>query len=234
MFATSRTGKLRIDASSAAPQGELAFELPPARTGLGATPFASISSRSFPEWKDQADVHPRAPQLVFTTARAATSERFRVIKIIGDGRCMFRAMAHGLAHNKGIALNPKDEEREADELRMACAEALCTSQKRRAQFRDAMEAVRAEGEELPSYCRKMTSPTFWGGEPELITLSKMLRVPIYVYLSESEMGADSTGFVPVQKYGEQFAKAAKDGSRKARRPVRLVFTGGNHYDLLLK
>ncbi len=40
------------------------------------------------------------------------------------------------------------------------------------------------------------------------------------------------GFVAIQKYGEKFGKAGKDWQR--RRPVRLLYTGGNHYDLLIK
>lgn len=35
-----------------------------------------------------------------------------------------------------------------------------------------------------SYCRRLQNPSFWGGEPELLVLSKMLRVPIYVYTKE--------------------------------------------------
>lgn len=59
----------------------------------------------------------------------------------------------------------------------------------------------------------------------------ILQVPIYVYLSNAEMGK-GRGFSPISKYGEKFAKAAKD--RPRRRPVRLLYTGGNHYDLLVK
>lgn len=40
------------------------------------------------------------------------------------------------------------------------------------------------------------------------------------------------GFVSIQRYGEKYTKPGKDWKR--RRPVRLLFTGGNHYDLLLK
>jgi len=123
--------------------------------------------------------------------------------------------------------------READQLRLACAEALCTTQKRRADFREAVEQLKNEGEELNSYCRQMSSPSFWGGIPEIMTLAKMLKVPIYVYISREEQGTGS-GYVPLTKHGEKFSKPSKDGSKKGRKPVRLLFTGGNHYDLLLK
>jgi len=70
------------------------------------------------------------------------------------------------------------------------------------------------------------APTFWGGEPELLVLSKMLRVPIYVYLS------NSGGYTPIQKYGEKYTKATKDHPK--RRPVCILYTNENHYDLLVK
>lgn len=77
------------------------------------------------------------------------------------------------------------------------------------------------------------APTFWGGEPELLVLSKMLQVPIYVYLSSEDSNlSGSTKYQPIQKYGQQYAKARKD--HKGRRPVRLLYTGGNHYDLLVQ
>lgn len=85
---------------------------------------------------------------------------------------------------------------------------------------------------LCSYCRRIMAPTFWGGEPELLVLSKMLEVPIYVYLSSEEYGVKGPTYQPIQKYGQQFAKSRK--GHKARRAVRLLYTGGNHYDLLVK
>ena len=40
-----------------------------------------------------------------------------------------------------------------------------------------------------SYCRRIMAPTFWGGEPELLVLSQMLRVPILVYIPAREAGS---------------------------------------------
>ena len=39
------------------------------------------------------------------------------------------------------------------------------------------------------------------------------------------------GFLPIVKYGEEWAEPR--GRRSARRPVKLLYTGSNHYDLLL-
>lgn len=107
--------------------------------------------------------------------------QFKVVKIHGDGRCMFRALAQGMARHQGIHLSATSETQEADQLRGAIAEALCRTKARRRDFQDALLAVQVEGYTLNGYCRKLLRPTFWGGEPELLVLSKMLKVPIYVF-----------------------------------------------------
>lgn len=175
----------------------------------------------------------RQPVALFTLADAASATPLRLRRhvIKGDGRCMFRALAQGMARNKGAVLKPDTEETEADQLRLAVAEALCRTTKRRSDFKDAVRAMEAEGDTIPRYCEKLQSPAFWGGEPEMLVLSKMLKVPIVVYLPEEEMNK-GTGYIPIQRYGEQYSKAGKD--HKARKPVRILFCGGNHYDLLLR
>jgi len=140
---------------------------------------------------------------------------------------MFRAIAQGLAKNKGMVLLGVEETNEADQLRMAVFDALCHG-KPKAEYRPAVKSAEVDAP-LPQYCTRIQSPTFWGGEPELLALSQMLKTPIFVYLSEAEQRT-GFGYVPIQKYGEQFLKKGK--TWKARRPVRLLYTGGNHYDLL--
>ena len=140
---------------------------------------------------------------------------------------MFRAIALGLARNQGRILGPAAEEQEADQLRLAVAEALCRTPARRSQFGDAVLSLQAE-DSIANYCKRIVAPTFWGGEPELLVLSKMLKVPIYVYLPKDS----GDGFIPIQKYGEKYSKAGKDW--KKRRPVRLLYSNGNHYELLVK
>lgn len=163
-------------------------------------------------------------------ASSRIEKSLRVIRVRGDGKCMFRAIALGLARNQGRFLGSDAEEREADNLRLAVAEALCRTPKRRRQFGQAVIALEAE-DTLKNYCRRIQSPSFWGGEPEMMVLSQMLKVPIFVYLSDSEYGGTS-GFTVIQKYGEKYRKGTKDSP--PRRPVRLLFTGGNHFDLLIK
>lgn len=150
----------------------------------------------------------------------------RVIRVKGDGRCMFRCIALGLARNRNRILGPAAEEQEADQLRLAVAEALCRTPKRRSEFPDAVISLQAE-DTIQHYCKRIMSPSFWGGEPELLVLSKMLQVPIYVYLSEG-----GSAFSPIQKYGEKYSKPGKDWTK--RKPVRLLYSNGNHYDLLVR
>ncbi len=42
---------------------------------------------------------------------------------------------------------------------------------------------------------------------------------------------EEKGYVPIVKYGEEFEVAGK--GRKERKPVKLLYSSGNHYDLLL-
>lgn len=41
---------------------------------------------------------------------------------------------------------------------------------------------------LSRYCTRLDSPSFWGGEVEILILSKMLRVPIHVMQRAQEAG----------------------------------------------
>ena len=41
---------------------------------------------------------------------------------------------------------------------------------------------------LSRYCTRLESPSFWGGDVEILILSKMLRMPIHVMQSAKEAG----------------------------------------------
>eukprot|EP00242_Pyramimonas_sp_CCMP2087_P010188 CAMPEP_0198211268 /NCGR_PEP_ID=MMETSP1445-20131203/22927_1 /TAXON_ID=36898 /ORGANISM="Pyramimonas sp., Strain CCMP2087" /LENGTH=247 /DNA_ID=CAMNT_0043885489 /DNA_START=105 /DNA_END=848 /DNA_ORIENTATION=+ len=170
------------------------------------------------------------PQPLFELARAQTrrgpaptDERLREVRVTGDGKCMFRSLALGLAANKNQMLG-SHEAQHADKLRLACAEAMCSTGEKRQQYGEALMAVKAEGD-ITRYCKRIQSPSFWGGEAELLVLSKMLKTPIRVYLRNSQ----GPGYIKIQEYGAPFDKA-NGGKKKA---VRLLYNGNNHYDLLL-
>ncbi len=52
------------------------------------------------------------------------------------------------------------------------------------------------------------------------------QVAITVYQDVSEQDEDARGYLPIAKYGAEFAAH--------RQPVAVLFTQGNHYDLLTK
>lgn len=138
---------------------------------------------------------------------------------------MFRALALGLAALKNRIVTSGEEEREADELRLAVAESLCRSEEKRREFVEAATAISYETG-LETYCRRILEPTFWGGEPELLVLSRLIRRPIKVYLHASQAkNASGHGFVCIQTYGEEFGEK--------RKAVKLLYDGSSHYDLLI-
>jgi hypothetical protein len=145
---------------------------------------------------------------------------------------MFRALAVGLAHLKRENLGAAGEEREADQLRLAVAESMCRSPEKRKRFDAAVTAVSFEMP-IETYCKRILKPAFWGGEPELLVLAEILRRRIVVYIPASKVksAAKNTGYVPIQTYGEEYA-VTKKGNPKP--PVRLLYNGQNHYDVLLE
>ena len=56
----------------------------------------------------------------------------------------FRNAAYGLNKNQGQVITAQEIEKEADELRLACRDALCRSKERRKQFSDAVYALETE------------------------------------------------------------------------------------------
>ncbi|XVE62009.1 hypothetical protein DITRI_Ditri06bG0084400 [Diplodiscus trichospermus] len=159
-------------------------------------------------------------------------EQFSVQKVTGDGRCLFRALAKGMAFNKGMALSPREERNGADELRMAVKEVLCDSSNERLQYEEALVAITVE-ESLKRYCQRIQRPDFWGGESELLVISRLCGQPIVVYIPEHEhsKGGWGSGFIPIAEYGSEFRKGSRE--RKPRKVVRLLYSGRNHYDLLV-
>ena len=166
-----------------------------------------------------------------SASRKVKTEFYKVVRVRGDGRCMFRSLAIGLAHVTGRNLSSTEEETEADQLRLAVAESLCRSPEKRKKFDLATTAISFEMP-IETYCRRILTPQFWGGEPELLVLAEILRRPIIVYIpaAKARNAASQSGFVPIQTYGADFAVTKKGNARK---PVRLLYNGENHYDVLI-
>ncbi|CAK7333555.1 unnamed protein product [Dovyalis caffra] len=203
-----------------------------AKFELVSSPLPSIST-SKPQTLFTGNSHRFFARIGPSLGSAAMKkiEHYSVQKVTGDGRCLFRALVKGMAFNKGISLNPREERNDADELRMAVKEVICDSKKERQQYEEAVIAITVD-ESLKRYCQRIQRPDFWGGESELLVLSRLCNQPIIVYIPEHEHARSwwGSGFIPIAEYGAEFWKGSWNG--KPRKAVRLLYSGKNHYDLL--
>uniref|UniRef100_A0A0D9VSA6 Ubiquitin thioesterase OTU n=1 Tax=Leersia perrieri TaxID=77586 RepID=A0A0D9VSA6_9ORYZ len=140
-------------------------------------------------------------------------EHYGVQRVTGDGRCMFRALVKGMAKNKGIALTPREEVQDADDLRMAVKEVICDNETERQKYEEAVIAITVE-ESLRRYCHRIRRSDFWGGEPELLVLSRLCRQPIIIYIPEREYRGRGNGFIPIAEYGLEFSKDSKQWKKR--------------------
>ena len=166
------------------------------------------------------------------------SEHFQCVKIKGDGRCMFRALALGLAHLSKHNMTSSEETKEADTLRNAVFEQMCRDEEKRKGHSEASMSIKyGDPDGIEGYCRRIQKEDFWGGETELLVLAKLIRRPIMVYLPAhmAKNAASGSGYVCIQTYGEEYAAKMnkKTGKVTERAPVRLLYNGQTHYDLLI-
>jgi OTU domain-containing protein 6 len=164
-------------------------------------------------------------------APAVTDEQpeWAVLRIAGDGRCMFRACAHG-AHLAALAdrglgpelLPPEAELAAADALRGAVCDALLAGE------REGMEAFidTDEAGSYEEYVRRMRRPGAWGGEPELSVAARVLARPVSVYMDRRRQ------LELVSAYDDGTRGSGEGGEPK--HAVTLLFHGGGHYDLLVR
>ncbi|XP_022945712.1 OTU domain-containing protein At3g57810-like isoform X1 [Cucurbita moschata] len=137
--------------------------------------------------------------------------QFQRIRIAGDGRCLFRSVVHGACLRSGKPAPNEDLEKElADELRENVANELM---KRR------LDTERFIEGDFGQYVRCMRQPHVWGGEPELLMSSHVLRVPISVYIWDMK----SANLKLIAEYGQEYSK---------ENPIRVLFHSYGHYDLL--
>lgn len=80
-------------------------------------------------------------------------------------------------------------------------------------------------------CRRQQAlcAIFWAAADASDRSHMPALTPCTLLLSPRRSGG-GRGFVVIQRYGEKWGKT-KSGKR--RRPVRLLYSGANHYDLLL-
>lgn len=134
---------------------------------------------------------------------------YTVTGIPGDGRCLFRAIAYGACLRKGDPAPSDTSQQElADELRTKVVDELIN---RRADCEWFIE------EDFDTYARRMRESYVWGGEPELLMASHVLRMPIIVHLFDRSTG----GIISIAEYGLEYGK---------ENPIRVLYHGFGHYD----
>lgn len=69
------------------------------------------------------------------------------------------------------------------------------------------------------YISRIRKPHVWGGEPELLMASHVLRMPITVYMYDKDRG----GLITIAEYGQEYGK---------ENPIRVLYHGFGHYDAL--
>ncbi|KAL8258649.1 hypothetical protein R6Q59_026602 [Mikania micrantha] len=136
---------------------------------------------------------------------------YSVTGIPGDGRCLFRAVAHGACIRSGKPVPNESLQRElADELRARVADEFV---KRREETEWFIEG------DFDSYVSQIRKSHVWGGEPELLMASHVLKMPISVYMNDK----DSGGLISIAEYGQEYGK---------ENPIRVLYHGFGHYDAL--
>ncbi|KAK6929085.1 OTU domain [Dillenia turbinata] len=142
-----------------------------------------------------------------------TSSDYRVTGVLADGRCLFRAIAHGSCLRNGE--EPPDEvhQRElADELRARVVDELLRRREETEWF--------IEGD-FDTYVNRIQQPYVWGGEPELLMASHVLQTPISVFMLDRTSGS----LVNIANYGQEYGKDQES-------PINVLFHGYGHYDLV--
>ncbi|KAK9826106.1 hypothetical protein WJX81_004241 [Elliptochloris bilobata] len=153
---------------------------------------------------------PAAPVLALS---AAAVPSFEVLRVPGDGSCLFRALAQG----RSVLEQGRPLERDA---------LLHDGYKLR---QDVCEAMLARREDIAPfivgridvYVDNMMREGSWGGEPELAVAADLLKRPVLVYRLSGLFGSD---LEKVSEYGV--------GKGTDAPPICLLYSG-NHYDLLL-
>uniref|UniRef100_A0A453L411 Ubiquitin thioesterase OTU n=2 Tax=Aegilops tauschii subsp. strangulata TaxID=200361 RepID=A0A453L411_AEGTS len=136
---------------------------------------------------------------------------YSVTGIPGDGRCLFRSVAHGECIRSGKPIPNENLQRKlADDLRTLVADEFI---KRRTETEWFIEG------DFDTYVSQIRKPHVWGGEPELLMASHVLQMPITVYMREEAAG----GLIAIAEYGQEYGKED---------PIRVLYHGCGHYEAL--
>ncbi|GBG73547.1 hypothetical protein CBR_g16890 [Chara braunii] len=174
-----------------------------------AAPRNDVSTTDGPDSVDAATPVPAADHV----SGKKVHRDLCVTAIPGDGRCLFRAVAHGACLRDGRLAPTESQQRElADELRNKVVDELV---KKRSEVEWFIEG------DFDTYVSNMRKPHTWGGEPELLMSSHVLRMPITVFIPDAKSG----GMISIAEYGQEYSKD---------NPIMVLFNGVGHYDVLQK
>ena len=144
---------------------------------------------------------------------------FEVHPVAGDGRCLFRSVAVAVALRDGGARPAQAEEtREADRLRAAAVDDL---ERRREEVEWFIEG------DFEAYCASMRRAHTWGGEPEILSLARVLGVRIEVFVEARD--SEENGLRSIGAYGDD-----DDDAKDASTTIAVVFRGAGHYEALAR
>lgn len=182
--------------------------------GLGAGVAGIFSSKKL---SCEEDVSQNLPAAASETAQEVDKVPIRdyeIIRMPGDGRCLFHAVAHGACRSSGQRLEPGEQRQLADELRSKAVDELV---KRREETEWFIEG------DFDHYVTKMRRPSAWGGEPEVLMLSHVLRTPITVYIAHPSGNAS---LISIAEYGQEH------DPKRERAGIHVLYNGSSHYDAL--
>ena len=141
---------------------------------------------------------------------------FNVRTVQGDGACLFRAVAVALGNGENEALWVRQIAVEGlwnlDEEAWESIQATFRGRQSDNPLQEVIEAASGDLDTFKRvYCGRMTRSEAWGGEPELVALSKRLNRPIHVW------------------YGTGWTRIGEGGD-----PIFLNFDSrGKHYSALI-
>lgn len=219
------------------------MEVTPESPGVVSSPPSALDSLELDGPLPIHDDAPNPPSEAGDNSRKQQQQQqqrvysnYCVTMIVGDGRCLFRSVAHGacLRFDTGFwsAKPPRQIEHEqrvmADMLREEAVDEL---------VRRREEAEWFIAGNFTAYVRRMRQPHTFGGEPELAMLSHVLQHPITVYMARMENehgggGGGGGGVTVVAKYGEEeYGTTVDTGVKNV--PIRVLYhPARRHYEAL--
>ncbi|KAD2093507.1 hypothetical protein R6Q59_008749 [Mikania micrantha] len=141
------------------------------------------------------------------------SANYRITGVPADGRCLFRAIAHMVCLRNGKGVPDENQQKElADELRAQVVDELL---KRRKEIEWFIEG------DFEAYVKRIEKPYVWGGEPELLMASHVVKTAISVFMLEKS----TQKLLNIATYGKEYEHDEQSS-------IKVLFHGYGHYDIL--